>query len=104
MGRDLCGCVGRIQISRSAAVHADLVFSGRLVQALIEAPALRDHRGPLVLVAADSDAERFLRDSIGGYIPFVTRRALGPAAFTIPAPTVRLRCDYGGGRLTLHPL
>jgi protein O-mannosyl-transferase len=92
------------QVSRSASFHDDLVFSARLADALAAAPALRGHRGPVTLVAADANSNRFLQDAIGGYLPVVARRVLGPAAFSTSSPAIRLQCDYRDGRVRLQPL
>ena len=96
--------LGAYQLSRSAALHDDLMFSARFVRALAAAPAAHGHRGPIELQPGDADAQRFLQDAIGGYLPFVARRALGAEAFSAPAPALRLRCDYDGGRVRLQPL
>ncbi len=95
---------GAYQISRSAAFQADLLFSARVVEALGQAPALRGHRGPFVLVADGPGTQQFLVDAFDGYFPAVARRALGPAAFTDDSPMLRMRCRYDGGRVTLEPL
>jgi hypothetical protein len=92
------------QMTRSAALHADLVFSGRLVEALARSPALRGHRGPVVLVGATAEARQFLADAVGGYLPLVARRALGPEAFRAAAPVLRFGCAYEEQRVRLEPL
>jgi hypothetical protein len=96
--------LGAYQVSRSAALHADLMFSARLLDALADAPSARAHRGPIELQPGDAAARRLLQDALGGYLPFVARRALGAGPFTAPEPTLRLRCDYDGRHLTLARL
>jgi hypothetical protein len=93
------------QVTRSAAFHDDLVFSSRLVQALADAPAVQRHGGDIALVPGEGDDTRqFLQDAIGGYTPLVARRALGRGSVAGTAGTLRLRCDYQDGRVTLQPL
>jgi hypothetical protein len=91
------------QVTRSAAFHDDLVFSSRLVQALAEAPVVQRHGTDIALVAGEGETRQFLQDVVGGYTPLVARRALGRAALASTAGTLKLRCSYQDGRVTLQP-
>jgi hypothetical protein len=84
-------------VSRSAALHDDLVFSERLVRALSQVSSRPDRAaGQLVLVPADAYTNQYLQDAIGGYIHVVARFA------NVPAGALRLRCTYAHGRVILE--
>jgi hypothetical protein len=85
------------QVSRSAVLHDDLVFSERLVTSL---SLVRPDgaAGQVVLVAADAYTNQYLQDTIGGYTDVVARFA------NAPARALRLRCTYANGRVILEPL
>jgi hypothetical protein len=86
------------QVSRSVALHDDLVFSERLVSALSHVSRPDGAEGRLVLVPADAYTNRYLQDAIGGYTDFVAHFA------NIRAGALRLRCTYANGRVILEPL
>jgi len=84
------------QASRSAVLHADLVFSERLLNALSDVSRPDRSRGPLVLVPADAFTRGYLEDAIGGYSDVVADFANSRAG--------ALRCTYADGRVILEPL
>jgi hypothetical protein len=84
------------QTSRNAVLHADLVFSERLVSALNDVSRPDGSRGPLVLVPTDAFTRGYLEDAIGGYSDVVADFANSRAG--------ALRCTYADGRVILEPL
>jgi hypothetical protein len=56
------------QVSRAYAVHQDLVFSQKLVEALRTTPHLVGRSGQLFLMPADAKTERFLERAVGGWL------------------------------------
>jgi hypothetical protein len=93
---------GAYQVSRNREMHDELVFSGKLVE------ALAGTRGPgvVLLVAEDEATRRFLQDTIAGYLPAVLRQAAPDGRLIAadsdhpdPPGLIRLRCRYHDGRL-----
>lgn len=102
--------VGGYQLSRAVAMSRDLQFSARLVAALQADSDLAAHAGDVTLVPAERETEQHLRDSIGGYLYAVLRRAFpdGHVTGTVeyPGMTVtgvsrRVICRFQDGRVTL---
>lgn len=95
---------GAYQVSRSWQMHDELVFSGKLVDALAGVPGA----GVVLLVGDDEETRRLLKDTIGGYLPAVLRRA-APDGRLIASESgdaslpgvVRLRCSYHDRGLVL---
>ena len=105
--------LGTYQVSRSLAIHRDLVFSARLVDALATSAILENRETPVTLVPADAETRRFLQDAIGGYLDVVMRHALGPQRYSASVEYqggvdesvgLRLLCRYGENRLILRRL
>ena len=102
--------LGAYQVARGIEFHRDLVFSEKLVEAFRHSPDVGTYEGTAVLAPADATTERFLRDSIGGYLHLVLRQALGSARVTgtvhyqgeaqRPAG-LRLLCEYRDGEVRL---
>jgi hypothetical protein len=97
---------GAYQLWRAAAMSRYLDFSARLVAALRADPELAARGGTITLVSADANTERFLRDSIGGYLYAVLRRAFPDgrvtgttqyAGTTPPPEGRRIVCRYAKG-------
>lgn len=105
--------LGAFQVSRAAAIHDDLVFSARLADALAGDAAVSGHRGVLLLVPEDDATERYLRDSVGGYLDIAIKGILGRTSIGAwvayageperPA-TLRIGCAYTADRVVLRPL
>jgi hypothetical protein len=100
--------MGGYQISRTAAIHEDLVFSARLVDALRTVPALRDAHGVVAFVPGDDRTARFLQDSAGGYTDAVLTHALGRGLMRgaldqheAARADVRLRIVYADGAVAI---
>jgi hypothetical protein len=98
------------QTSRAAATHDDLEFSARLIEALRADADLAAHGGAITLVPADPDTERYLQDSIGGYLYSVLHRAFPQGTVTgvteyagmrVTGTTRRVQCRYRDGQVTL---
>jgi hypothetical protein len=101
--------LGAYQMSRSLDIHRDLVFSERLVAALQGNTDLAGQEGAMVLVPSNASTERFLQDSIGGYLhvvlqhAFENERLVGTVQYrgTQSPPGVRFFCDYRDGEVRL---
>jgi hypothetical protein len=100
------------QTARSVAIAHDLVFSGKLVAALRESPALAGFAGGVILVPTDADTNRLLGDAIGGYLYLVLPYATGNRQITgtiddgrrlTPTAGLRLGCDYRAGEVIISP-
>jgi hypothetical protein len=98
------------QTSRAAATHDNLQFSARLVEALRADADLAARSGEITLVPADPDTERYLQDSIGGYLYSVLHRAFPQQTVTgvteysgmrVTGTTRRVQCRYRDGQVTL---
>jgi len=98
------------QAWRALAIHRDLVFSQKLVVALRGSDELRGREGRVVLLPADDMTERFLQDSIGGYLHIVLPHALGTRKLTgaiqyrgqpPPSGDLHFRCQYDRDEVTL---
>jgi hypothetical protein len=102
---------GSYQIFRSLEIHHVLAFSEKLVEALRSSPELAGHTGRLTLVPADAVTERFLRDSIGGYLYVVLPLAVGHGRIDgsvqysgePSAGQWRLVCRYRDGEVDVSP-
>jgi len=103
--------LGAYQGARGLEIHRDLVFSEKLVAALQGSADLAGREGAVVLVPSDATTERFLQDSIGGYLHIVLQHAFGSERLTGAVqyqgthPTssgLRLICEYRLGRVTLR--
>ena len=98
---------GAYLVSRNKAIHDDLMFSRRLVEAIAADPLLAAYKGAVVIVPADGASERSLRDAVGGYITPVLHYALkrtdvyGWASYEAPpseaSPALRLICELRDG-------
>jgi hypothetical protein len=96
--------LGAYQVARGIAIHRELVFSEKLVEALRRSPEVTAYEGAaLLVVPADVTTERFLQDAIGGYLSLVLQHALGRTRMTGTvqyrgSPTspadLRLLCTY----------
>ena len=104
--------LGVYHVSRAAAMHRDLEVSARLIDALRADTDLTSRPGAILLVAADAETERHLRDSIGGYLYAVLRRAFPDGHVTGevqyertagPASTATIICSYENGLVFLKP-
>jgi hypothetical protein len=104
--------LGAYQMSRGLEIHRDLVFSERLVAALQGNADLAGREGAVVLIPSDATTERFLQDSIGGYLhvvlqhAFASDRLVGAVQYrgTQPVPVgQRFVCDYRNGEVRLTP-
>jgi hypothetical protein len=102
--------LGAYQMSRGLEIHRDLVFSEKLVTALEGSPDLAGRDGAVVLVPSDPVTERFLQDSIGGYLHIVLQhtfkngRLVGVVQYrgTHPSPVgLRFVCEYRDGEVRL---
>jgi hypothetical protein len=98
------------QASRAATMHDDLDFSARLVAALRADTDLAASGEPITLVPADLETERYLQDSIGGYLYSVLHRAFPQGTVTgvteysgmrVTGSTRRVQCRYRDRRVTL---
>jgi len=69
--------LGGYQVVRATQSHQVLQFTGALVQSMHDDPWLRTYRGRFVLVPADPETERLLRDGIGDYLYLVLEDTLG---------------------------
>jgi len=93
---------GSYQVSRSREMHDELVFSGKLVDAL----AGTEGGGRILLVGDDERARQLLKDTVADYLPAVLRLAV-PDGRLIAADSehpeaqgvIRVRCSYHDGRL-----
>jgi hypothetical protein len=93
---------GTYQVARSGEMHDELVFSGKLVDAL----AGTDGPGLVLLVGDDEDTRQLLKDTVADYLPAVLRLA-APDGRLIAADSehpeaqgvIRVRCSYHDGRL-----
>jgi hypothetical protein len=104
--------LGGYQLSRAVGTHRTLVFSGALTAALAGDSRLQGTKGLLVLAPANSETERLLRDSIGGYLDLIVKQLVGRGelgarvqysdAPPIPA-TIRLTCLHQNRRVILLP-
>jgi hypothetical protein len=103
--------LGGYQITRAAEIHRTLVFSERLVVALRYSADLVGRTGAVVVVPSDPVTERYLRESIGGYLPLVLKYASDGSGVAgavrhrdDPSPTTGLRlvCEYADGRVGLR--
>ena len=96
--------LGAYQVARGVAIHRELVFSEKLVEALRRSPEVTAYEGAaLLVVPADVTTERLLQDAIGGYLSLVLQHALGRTRMTGTvqhrgSPTspadLRLLCTY----------
>jgi hypothetical protein len=77
----LVALLGAYQVSRMAAIHQDLMFSARLVDALRATPALHGARGIVSLAPGDDRTARFLQDAVGGYTASLLAHAFGDGPF-----------------------
>ena len=102
--------LGAYQVSRGAAMSRDLDFSLKLVDALHADPAIAASTGPIALVPADAETERYLQDAIGGYLYSVLRRAFPDGHVTgvtqyagtrVTGTVIRVMCRYQQGAVTL---
>ena len=67
--------LGGYQISRSAGLHEDLMFSADLMGELRQ--ELRSYSGSVGIIPADVRTSRLLRDSVGGYGDLMLKMASG---------------------------
>lgn len=101
--------LGAYQVSRADRIAEANRFSEQFVTALANQPELVTGDGTLVIVPADPDTERLLRDSIGGYLPVVLAHALGHPRLTgeiqyddVPVSgKFRFICHYRNGEVGL---
>ena len=102
------------QIARARERHHDLVFSEKLVEALLSTPQLAGRGGRVLLLPSDTETERRLQDTIGGYFYLVLEyahhnpRLTGDVQYRGDAPrqaSLRLTCVYreDRGTVTLSP-
>jgi len=98
------------QASRAAAMHDNLRFSATLVAALRADVDLAAQGEAITLVPADPETERYLQDSIGGYLYSVLHRAFPQGAVTgvteyagmhVTGTTRRVLCRYRDGQVGL---
>jgi hypothetical protein len=98
------------QASRAGAMHDNLEFSSALVAALRADADLAAHSEAITLVPADPETERYLQDSIGGYLHSVLHRAFPQGTVTgvtefsgvrVTGTTRRVLCRYHDGQVTL---
>jgi hypothetical protein len=98
--------VGGYQAVRSLAIHRDLVFADKLVSAIRSSTDLAGRSGHAIVIPADAETERFLQDSVGGYLYLVLQHALprtrltGDVEYRGNPPRqadVRLACAYQNG-------
>ena len=91
------------QIARARERHHDLVFSEKLVEALRSTPQLAGGDGRVLLLPSDTETERRLQDTIGGYFYLVLEyahhnpRLTGDVQYRGDAPrqaSLRLTCVY----------
>jgi protein O-mannosyl-transferase len=107
--------LGAYQVARGIAIHRELVFSERLVEALRRSSEVTAYEGAaLLVVPADGTTERFLQDAIGGHLSLVLQHALGSTRMTgtvqyrnspkAPAD-LRLLCTYqpDAARVVISP-
>ncbi len=106
----IAGAAG-YQISRTAAIGKDLVFSDRLVSALRSAPMLADARGVVSLSPGDAATARFLQDAVGGYTTSLLEHVFDDGRFRGPGAAgeaeradVRLRILYREDRVIVDAL
>jgi hypothetical protein len=92
------------QLSRSAALHRDLVFSAALTRALSDSHEIQEHHGRVLIAGADPDTQHLLQDSVAGYLELILKRIGDPDGLNqadTAAPRVRLLCTYDNGRVSL---
>jgi hypothetical protein len=98
------------QTSRAAAMHDNLRFSATLVAALRADVDLAAQGEAITLVPADPETERYLQDSIGGYLYSVLHRARPESGITgvteyagmhVTGMTRRVLCRYRDGQVAL---
>ncbi|MEQ1575992.1 MAG: hypothetical protein ABL993_17295 [Vicinamibacterales bacterium] len=102
--------LGGYQVSISAAIHRDLVFSRQLVSALAASPEIQNAGGSLVIIPADTTTAQYLRDTVGGYLNAVVPQSVtgfhGTAAVDDNRGTrtgdVRMSAAYDGRTVTLR--
>ena len=104
------GLSGVYQAARALEIHRDLAFSEKLVAALRNDADLVGRTGAVLIVPSDALTERFLRDSIGGYLTVVLNDALDSTELTgevqysdePPRATgLRLISEYRNGQVKL---